>query len=108
MVNPRLPPIDFGRAKKKEAKCLEAEIKKLSKIGVNVSERAQQIFDGLAFTLPCTWAGQCIRLNDLELELRPPYGPNDFGSLNGEDNIRGLDYVQKVLAKVKQANGIKD
>merc|ERR1712086_241894 len=49
VANPRLPPIDFNRVKRKEARNLEIEAKKMSKIGQNVSETAQRIFDGLSF-----------------------------------------------------------
>merc|ERR1711907_602455 len=84
VVNVRLPPVDMGRLKQKEYKALDLENKKMDKIGQNVAPVAQEIFDGLSFTLPysssrfhfyaltnligrCVWAGQCIRLPDLEL-----------------------------------------
>ena len=63
-------------------------------------------------------AGQCIRFNEMDVELRPPYGPTpllsprllpsassvlpgagDLASMTGGE-IQGLDYIKKVLAKV--------
>jgi len=98
----RLPAIDMNRLKQKEWRALDSETKKMEKIGQNVSPLAQAIFDGLSFTLPCVWAGQCIRLPDLELELRPPYTEDAAHSITGGDITQGLEYFKKVLANVRK------
>merc|ERR1712039_49901 len=104
VVDVRLPNINVESLRHRERKALEAETKKMEKIGTNVSATAQNIFDGLSFTLPCVWAGQCIRLPDLQLELRPPYTENDVSCLVGGEESQGLDYFKKVLRKVRLEN----
>jgi len=106
VVNVRLPPIDFERLRAKETKALDNEAKKMQKIGQNVSQMAQQIFDALSFTLPCEWAGQCIRLPDLDLELRPPYTEDAISSISGIPLTQDhTSFFRKSLAKAHKDLG---
>jgi len=106
VVDLRLPTIDMDRLKQKELRALESEHKKMEKIGTNVSQMAQDIFDGLSFTLPCVWAGQCIQLPDIQLELRPPYTEDAVSSMTGADEAQGMEYFKKVLRKVRETLGL--
>lgn len=72
-------------------------------IGVGVSQEAQDIFDALARTLPCRWAGQNIVVLD-EVSIAPPY-KECVGQAGGDP--RAVERVGKVLAMEKSKLGLK-
>jgi len=63
-----------------------------ARIGVGVSEEAQEIFNALAKTLPCKWKQDSIVVFD-EIVIAKPYGPEN---ISGENSTM-LDRVKKVL-----------
>lgn len=72
-----------------------------AKIGCNVTEEAQIVFDILSKTIPCKWDDdtiivmECVRINK-------PYMP---GNCSG-DNAPALDRVKKMLAAERAKHSI--
>jgi hypothetical protein len=62
-----------------------------SSIGVGVTQDAQDIFDGLSKTMPCTWNRNAICC--YKVKINPPYTPD---SCEGPDDNE-LGRVKKVL-----------
>jgi hypothetical protein len=65
-------------------------------IGVGVTREAQEIFDSLAKTMPCSWSGQDIVC--YKVKVSPPY---DMKTCEGPDPNE-LDRVRKVLEGEKK------
>jgi len=87
-----LPPINIAKIKSNEAKALRLMREEASRIGVGVTEEAQEIFNALAKTLPCKWRGENILVFD-EVTIKSPY---TVDSTTGNDPTI-LDRVKKVL-----------
>lgn len=68
----KLPPIDVARCQAREAAALKTAEEEAKKIGVGVSEVAQDIFDALSKTLPCKWNDKVIVVMD-EVRIENPY-----------------------------------
>jgi len=87
-----LPPINIAKIKSHEAKAIRLMREEASRIGVGVTEEAQEIFNALAKTLPCKWKGENILVFD-EVLIQSPY---TIDSMSGNDP-KILDRVKKVL-----------
>mmetsp|Transcript_13965 Transcript_13965/g.50829 ORF Transcript_13965/g.50829 Transcript_13965/m.50829 type:complete len:174 (+) Transcript_13965:276-797(+) len=96
-----LPQVDLEKCKAREDDALkEAEVKAQA-VGVGVTQEAQNIYDALAKTLPCRWAGTDIIVLD-EVRVASPYTPE---SCSGQEQ-RLLDQVVKVLVNERARLGL--
>lgn len=67
-----LPPLDPARCQAREAAAIKTAEEEAKKIGIGVSDLAQEIFDALSKTLPCRWADKSIIVMD-EVKIDEPY-----------------------------------
>jgi len=86
------PPISVGRVRQKEYAAIRSMKEEISRIGVGVTQEAQEIFNALARTLPCKWSKESITVFD-DVTIDPPYAI---------ENCRGptavsVERVKKVL-----------
>merc|ERR1719316_2121677 len=103
-VEESLPAVDLEEVTKR-AKLLEETAQKNSRNwGVGVTQQAQEVFDAVNKTMPCTWEKEDIRV--FGVRITPPYNPE---SCVGGDDPSALERVKKVLqgelermAKLKQ------
>eukprot|EP01114_Cavostelium_apophysatum_P019033 TRINITY_DN6009_c0_g1_i1.p1 TRINITY_DN6009_c0_g1~~TRINITY_DN6009_c0_g1_i1.p1 ORF type:complete len:182 (-),score=32.18 TRINITY_DN6009_c0_g1_i1:18-563(-) len=87
-----LPPVNIARIKSKASTVLRNLREEAARIGVGVTEQAQDIFNALSKTLPCRWKQDSIIVMD-EVTIRPPYASSDCSG----DNRATLERVKKVL-----------
>jgi len=87
-----LPSVNIARIRSKEAAVLRTLREEAARIGVGVTEEAQDIFNALSKTLPCRWKQDTIVVFD-EIMIRYPY---TLDSCNGGDPVM-LERVKKVL-----------
>jgi hypothetical protein len=97
-----LPVVDKARSERREEVNVKAAQASAANIGVGVTQEAQDIFDALARTLPCSWEGQVIKVMD-EVTIAPPYAK--CAGVPGGD-ARAVERVQKVLANEKAKLGL--
>lgn len=88
----KLPPIDTARCQAREAAALKQAEEDVKKIGIGVSDEAQDIFDALSKTLPCKWAEKVIVVMD-EVRIEEPY---TVEACKGANEM-ALGRVRKVL-----------
>ena len=67
-----LPVVDRARSERREEANVKAALTSAANIGVGVTQEAQDIFDAIARTLPCSWEGKVIKVMD-EVTIAPPY-----------------------------------
>merc|ERR1711935_102048 len=65
---------------RQERKAIQEADLALRRIGVDVGERAQDIFDAITKTFDAVWDGKKIVLRDMEVVINPPYN---------EDSVEG-------------------
>ena len=82
---------------------VKAALTSAANIGVGVTQEAQDIFDAIARTLPCSWEGKVIKVMD-EVTIAPPYAVWR-GRARGD--ARAIERVQKVLVHEKTKLGLK-
>jgi len=88
----KLPAVDLRRLQAREAAALKAAEDEAKRIGVGVSELAQDIFDALSKTLPCRWDAKRIVVLD-EVHIEEPYTTEACKGANA----MAVDRVRKVL-----------
>ncbi len=86
-----LPAIDVASMEAQEKRADEFYSNYKSMIGVGVTQEAQDVFDSLAKTMPCTWHEQTILC--YRVKISPPYAPENC---TGPDDNE-LNRVKKVL-----------
>jgi len=86
------PPVSIAKARHKEASSLRAMREEISRIGVGVTQEAQEIFNALSRTLPCKWYKDSIIVFD-EVVIESPYG---IENCRGPTSL-SVDRVKKVL-----------
>ncbi|KAI8886059.1 hypothetical protein K501DRAFT_214514 [Backusella circina FSU 941] len=89
---PSYLPVDRLRVREREA--IDRLENKISKMGVGVTQEAQDIFNGLSKTLPCRWAKDTIVVMD-EILIVPPYRVEDCKA--NSTSSASLARVKKVL-----------
>jgi hypothetical protein len=98
-----LPVVDRARSERREEANVKAAQASAANIGVGVTQEAQDIFDAIARTLPCSWEGPVIKVMD-EVTIAPPYAV--CAGVPGGD-ARAIERVQKVLVHEKTKLGLK-
>ncbi|CAO3612275.1 unnamed protein product [Cunninghamella echinulata] len=84
--------VHIDRIVAREAETVRGVRQQMAKLGVGVTREAQDIFDALAKTLPCRWAGDKIIVLD-EVMISSPYDV---------DNCKANDSSEASLARVKK------
>ncbi|KAK4528640.1 hypothetical protein GAYE_SCF62G6585 [Galdieria yellowstonensis] len=97
----QLPPLNLEALKVREEQALQKARKDLSRIGVGVSQQAQEIFDALCKTLPCQWEGDTIVIFD-SVKLKKPYGVQDLEGTEVEAVNRVKVVLENELQKLQQ------
>jgi len=95
-------PVNIDDIVTREKKALKEEFQRQNRIGVGVTEEAQQIFDALSKTMPCSWNNKSIVVMD-EVIIGPPYNAENCKMVQGktvQESI--LERVQKVLELEKK------
>ena len=87
--NTSLPSIPVSSMEEQDRKASETFASTRDMIGVGVSQEAQDIFDSLSKTMPCSWDGNVIRC--YRVRISSPYSP---------DNCEGPD--ENELTRVKK------
>ena len=83
-----LPPVDEGRADKRERKAIADAEADARRINSGVGEEAQLVMDALGKTLPCEWDGDVISIFQGEVLVSPPYvTPDSVRAPKGEDRV---------------------
>ncbi|KAI9332253.1 anticodon-binding domain-containing protein [Obelidium mucronatum] len=88
-------PLPIQKILQRERVALNKERDIAKKIGVNVSKKAQDIFNALDKTLPTRWNGEAILVLD-EVMIMPPYGIDDVRGITPTAGT-AVDRVQKIL-----------
>eukprot|EP00744_Colponema_vietnamica_P005916 GILI01008618.1.p1 GENE.GILI01008618.1~~GILI01008618.1.p1 ORF type:complete len:185 (+),score=12.09 GILI01008618.1:55-609(+) len=91
-VDLSLAPISVQEALAKEEKQLAATRLLVSRLGVGVTAEAQEVFDALSRTLPCSWNGPAILVMG-NVKIDPPYLPE---SVSGSDRA-AVERLKRVL-----------
>ena len=86
-----LPAVDVASMEAEEKRANEYHAKIKGCIGVGVSREAQEIYDSLSKTMPCSWSGDAIMC--YRVKISPPYTSK---SCAGPDENE-LTRVRKVL-----------
>eukprot|EP00729_Bicosta_minor_P013002 gene13003-7587_t len=90
---PRPSYVNVRELRKREQKAVEEADLALSRIGVDVDERAQAIFDALSKTYDAVWDGKRMVIRELEVVINPPYTEDSIVS----DNAKAKQRVALVL-----------
>ncbi|GES93855.1 protein LSM12 homolog [Rhizophagus clarus] len=86
--------VPMERIQAREIQAVKETQAALARIGVGVTQKAQDIFDALSKTLPCRWAKDSIVVLD-EVMISPPY---DIDDCKASQSASGsLAQVRKVL-----------
>ncbi|KAJ3106407.1 hypothetical protein HDU97_006392 [Phlyctochytrium planicorne] len=86
-------PIDKVLAR--EQALLKSEAERVAKIGIGVSDEAQELFYALDKTLPTRWKGSTIIVMD-EVKINPPYTSDDVQG-SSTTNTAVVSRVKKVV-----------
>lgn len=86
-----LPAVDVSSIESQEKAAMESYASYKSSIGVGVTQEAQELFDSLSKTMPCSWSGAqiCCYL----VTISPPYTSDSCAGPDENEVIR----VRKVL-----------
>jgi len=87
-----LPPVNIAKIRSKAASVLRNLREEAARIGVGVSEEAQDIFNALSKTLPCKWKQDSIMVMD-EVTIVAPYRAENCSG----ENRGTVERVKKVL-----------
>ncbi|OUM62414.1 hypothetical protein PIROE2DRAFT_44329 [Piromyces sp. E2] len=95
-------PVNIDDIINREKKALKEEFQRQNRIGVGVTEEAQQIFDALSKTMPCSWNNKSIVVMD-EVTISPPYNAENCKMVPGKTVQESIiERVQKVLELEKK------
>ena len=97
-ITPQLLPVPLSFMEARESKAVKSAAQALARRGVGVTQDAQDLFDGLNKTLPCTWSGTSILVLG-EISIDAPYTGDSIRALSGESspNDPSLQRVRKVV-----------
>ncbi|CAG8644243.1 12807_t:CDS:2 [Funneliformis caledonium] len=91
--------VPMDRIQTREIQAVKETQAALARIGVGVTQEAQDIFDALSKTLPCRWSKETIIVLD-EVIINPPY---DIDNCKANQSATGsLARVRKVLEGEKR------
>jgi len=100
----RLPYIDVQRCRDREERAVQAAAVEAAKVGNNVTAEAQQVFNALAKTMPCTWKGRDIVVMT-DVLVAPPYDLRSCKQISPNPPL--LARIQKVLSNERSKLGLK-
>ncbi|RIB13474.1 anticodon-binding domain-containing protein [Gigaspora rosea] len=108
-IVPSVGYVQMDRIQAKEIQSVKDTQAALARIGVGVTQEAQDIFDAMSKTLPCRWHKESIIVLD-EVIINPPYDINNCKTSKTVSSTELLARVQKVLEGEKRrlANGRRD
>ncbi|RIA91836.1 anticodon-binding domain-containing protein [Glomus cerebriforme] len=86
--------VPMDRIQAREIQAVKETQAALARIGVGVTQKAQDIFDALSKTLPCRWAKESIIVLE-EVRIDPPYDIDDCKAVPSASG--SLTQVRKVL-----------
>ncbi|KAJ3288686.1 protein with role in RNA processing [Rhizoclosmatium sp. JEL0117] len=95
---PTAPQFNVNKILAKERAAIAKERDNVKKIGVNVSKRAQDIFNALDKTLPTKWKGDAIIVLD-EVMIMAPYGVDEVRGITATAG-QAVERVQRVLGSL--------
>ncbi|ANQ08876.1 Uncharacterized protein PCOAH_00035570 [Plasmodium coatneyi] len=94
-----LPQIERSLIEKIEKKALENFENIKARIGIGVTQEAQELFDFIWKTHPdCTWSNKDILVLNGEVRIKPPYGPDNCVAKN--ENLKNR--FATVISKFRQ------
>jgi len=98
-----LPPININSILKRQEDSMRKAHLNASRIGVGVTAEAQEVFNAIIKTLPCTWAGDTIIVLN-EVKITSPYNiENCTGPENSRERVKKvLEAERKKMLKEKQ------
>ncbi|TPX42779.1 hypothetical protein SeMB42_g04995 [Synchytrium endobioticum] len=88
-------PIPLDKLQQRESAAVRAEQVKQSRIGVNVSDEGQAMFDALIKTMQCRWKNDAIVVLD-DVLIPPPY------KLDSCRFVEGRKHDEVLLSRVKK------
>ncbi|KAJ3042621.1 hypothetical protein HDV00_006900 [Rhizophlyctis rosea] len=95
--------VSFEKIAAREAAAVRAESERAAKIGVGVSNEAQQLFDAISKTYPVEWRKDVIVIMN-EVEIPPPYALESVKLVAGKKDDGDsalLSRVRKILQHVR-------
>ena len=99
-------PISLDKLQQREAAAIKAEQMKQARMGVNVSEEGQNIFDALIKTMNCRWKNDAIVVLD-DVLIPAPYKVDSCRFLEGKKHDHELlSRVKKVLDGERRRLGL--
>jgi len=108
-IVPSVGHVQMDRIQAKEIQSVKDTQAALARIGVGVTQEAQDIFDAMSKTLPCRWHKESIIVLD-EVIINPPYDIDNCKTSKTVGSTELLARVRKVLEGEKRrlANGRRD
>ena len=94
-----VPPsyVDLSSCKLREKNATRDAVKALNRIGNNVSELAQNMFDAMSNTMPCEWNNDNIIVLETII-IKAPYGEGDCAAISNDGRAdRALGQVKRVV-----------
>ncbi|KJP86964.1 hypothetical protein AK88_03363 [Plasmodium fragile] len=94
-----VPQVEGSLVERIEQKALEKFETIKARIGIGVTQEAQELFDFIWKTHPdCTWSNKDILVLNGEVRIKPPYGPDNCVAKN--ENLK--DRFSTVISKFRQ------
>ncbi|GAW81904.1 hypothetical protein, conserved [Plasmodium gonderi] len=100
-----IPKINKTLLEKIEKKALENFEQTKTRIGIGVTQEAQELFDFIWKTHPdCTWSNRDILVLNGEVRIKPPYGPDNC--IAKIDNLK--ERFSTVISKFRQKKSMSN
>ncbi|KYR00804.1 hypothetical protein DLAC_02857 [Tieghemostelium lacteum] len=96
-----LPPININSVLKRRDQAFAKENEKALKIGIGVTKEAQEIFNSLSKTLPCSWSGSTIVVLGGDVKITSPYVVENCTGTNNNTINRVKTVLEAERKKLK-------